>query len=65
MDKQLTREEIGRMLEQLAYKRLSIENYQHYPSYEFKLSQLKQVNDDMEKLRAMRNSLPKKQADRR
>ncbi len=60
MGKQLTAAEIERMLESLNYKRMSIENYQHYPDYQFKLSQLEQVNRDMKKLRTMKRELSKK-----
>lgn len=59
MDVQLNRGLIERVLEALEYKRTRIQNYQGYPSYEFKLKQLEQVNEDLAKFRAIRDTLPK------
>jgi hypothetical protein len=66
MSEQLTRQEVERAIESLEYKRRSIEDYPvsptGYPSYEFKLSQLEQVNNDLKKFRALRSELRKKEA---
>ena len=63
MSTQFSRQEIERIINSLEYKRRAIEDYPigplGYPSYEFKLSQQKQVNDDLEKCRALRSKLSK------
>lgn len=49
--------ELDFILKSLSYTRKSFEEYQNYPSYEFKQGQLKTVNDVMEKVRAVKKEL--------
>jgi hypothetical protein len=50
----LTLNEIDVILESLKYTVLAFENYQGYPSFEFKQTRIKEVNDVALKLRDMR-----------
>jgi hypothetical protein len=63
MSKRFSRQEVERVIESLNYKRRSIDDKpvgpKGYPSYEFKLGQLEQVNDDLKKFRALRSELLK------
>lgn len=54
---ELTIEDLDFILESLKYTRKSFEEYQEYPSYEFKQDRLKTVNDVMEKVRAVKKEL--------
>lgn len=46
----LNKEDLHLILESLNYTKLKFENYDSYPSYEFKQEQLKQVNDLIKKV---------------
>jgi len=48
---ELTREEIEMLLTSLEYTKRNFENYTQYPSYEFKLARIKEVDDLRAKLR--------------
>lgn len=55
----LALEELELLLESLQYTRRSFENYNGYPSYEFKLARIKEVSDLMTKLRAEKREAKK------
>lgn len=55
---QLTREDLDLIVEALGYKKQAVVDYNGYPSYEFKQSQLARVESVIAKVRAMRNAGP-------
>ena len=63
MSERVSRQEVERVIESLVYKKRSIQDYpvspKGYPSYEFKLAQLEQVDKDLDKFRALRSKLIK------
>jgi 5-bromo-4-chloroindolyl phosphate hydrolysis protein len=59
MTVELTREELEFIEESLKYTRKNFEEYQKYPSYEFKQQRLKQVNDVLAKIRDAKRSATK------
>lgn len=57
IEMEITDEEWGLILESLKYTKRSFENYIDYPSYEFKLKQIKEVDDLISKIRQMRKGV--------
>ena len=57
MEHTLTKEELDTIIESLGYKKDRIQNYQEHPSYEFKQSELKKVEDLTDKIRAIKKSM--------
>lgn len=55
---ELTREDLDFILESLKYTKRSFEEYQDYPSYDFKRERLATVEDVTAKVRAIRDGLP-------
>ena len=55
MDDQLTNIDFDVILESLKYSKLHIENYEKYPSYEFKQEQLKRITDTEQRVKALRD----------
>lgn len=53
----LNSHDVQMILESLAYTRKAFEEYQDYPSYEFKQERIKEVDGVIEKVRAMRNDV--------
>jgi len=51
---ELTKEDLEFLKESLLSTRKSFNDYQDYPSYEFKQQQLKRVDDVLEKIREMK-----------
>lgn len=51
---ELTKEDLEFIEESLLFTRKSFNDYQDYPSYEFKQQQLKRVDDVLEKIREMK-----------
>ncbi|HEX3559012.1 MAG TPA: hypothetical protein VHU19_07400 [Pyrinomonadaceae bacterium] len=51
---ELTKEDLEFIEESLLYTRKSFEEYQSYPSYEYKQQRLKRVNDVLAKIREMK-----------
>jgi ppGpp synthetase/RelA/SpoT-type nucleotidyltranferase len=51
---ELTKEDLDFIEESLLYTRKNFEEYQNYPSYEFKQQRLKRVNDILDKVRQMK-----------
>jgi len=51
---ELTKEDLEFIKESLISIRKSFNDYQDYPSYEFKQQQLKRVDDVLEKIREMK-----------
>lgn len=49
----LDKKDIKFILESLEYTRLKFENYEQYPSYEFKQGRIKDVNDVIVKVREL------------
>jgi hypothetical protein len=58
MMRQLTKEGLGLSLEALGYKKQAVVDYNGYPSYEFKQSQLARVESVIAKVRVMQNTGP-------
>lgn len=46
----LTLEEIAMVLESLKYTKLRFEEYDKYPTYEYKIQRIKEVNDLINKI---------------
>ena len=57
MDEQLNDTDFVVIVEALGYSKMHIENYQHFPSYEFKLSQLERVESALLKIKALSKPL--------
>lgn len=55
MKTSLTEKDFNVILESLKYTRLTFENYQKYPSHEFRLKQIDEVNSVIEKVKQIRN----------
>lgn len=53
METKLTKSDLSMILESLKYTRKSFENYQDYPSYEFKLQRLEDVNSVITKIQEL------------
>lgn len=53
----LTLEDCDFILESLKYTRLNFEEYQKYPSYEYKQKRIGDVNDVIAKVRELKASL--------
>lgn len=53
METKLTKSDLAMILESLVYTRKSFENYQDYPSYEFKLQRLEDVNGVIAKIQEL------------
>lgn len=53
---QLTNEDLDFILESLKYTKKNFEDYQDYPSYEYKQSRLKTVNDLADKIKALKKN---------
>lgn len=47
---QITLKDLGFIKESLEYTKLKFEEYQEYPSYEFKQGRIKEVNDVLNKV---------------
>lgn len=56
MEQTLTKEELDILIESLGYKKREIQDHQRHPSYEFKQSELKKVEDLTDKIRAIKKS---------
>ena len=54
MIEELSKEDLALIEESLKYTRKNFEEYQRYPSYEFKQQQLKRVNDTLAKIREIK-----------
>lgn len=57
MDTALTIEDLKIILESLKYTRLTFENYQTYPSYDYKLKRIEEVNAVIEKINQIKKDL--------
>lgn len=57
MDEQLNAADLDLILESLKYYKMNIENYDRYPSYEFKQKQLQRVEIAESKLRILQRKL--------
>ena len=57
MESQLDSNDYDVIIESLKYYRMNIENYDKYPSYEFKQQQLARVDSVASKIRALRASV--------
>lgn len=57
MDNQLTSSDFDVILESLKYSKMHIENYDKYPSYEYKQKQLERVNTAANKVKALQQGL--------
>jgi hypothetical protein len=55
----LTVSDCDLIIEALGYKKMKIENYQGYPSYEFKQKQLADTNAVLDKIRKIKTGLHK------
>lgn len=53
----LSIDDIDVILESLKYSKLRIEEYQTYPSYEYKQQRLTMISDVVEKLRNLKKAL--------
>ncbi len=53
MSVQLNRRDISVILESLKFTKQHRENYQHYPSYEFKRTQVSEVEEVIAKVRVL------------
>jgi membrane-bound lytic murein transglycosylase MltF len=51
MPTQLTQQDLEFILESLKYTKLKFEDYQQYPSYEYKQERIKEVQDVMSKVK--------------
>jgi membrane-bound lytic murein transglycosylase MltF len=51
MPTQLTQQDLEFILESLKYTKLKFEDYQQYPSYEYKQGRVKEVQDVMSKVK--------------
>ena len=60
---ELTVEEIGLIKESLRYTQQSFENYQLYPSYEYKLQRINEVRELQAKLTKIGRQLRKERRD--
>lgn len=56
----LSKSDINVILESLKYSKMHIENYQSYPSYEYKQQQLARIEEVIQKLRDLKKSSAKK-----
>lgn len=54
MIEELSKEDLELIEDSLKYTRKNFEEYQRYPSYEFKQQQLKRVNDTLAKIREIK-----------
>jgi hypothetical protein len=52
---ELTKDEINFIIESLQFTKKNIENYTHYPSYEFKLQRIEEANNLISKMKGIRN----------
>ena len=59
MKHELTISDLNFILESLEYTRKSFEEYKLYPSYEFKQKRIGEVNDVMDKVRTLKQTLKK------
>ena len=59
MKKELTISDLDLILESLEHTRKKFEEYELYPSSEFKQKRIGDVNDVMEKVRTLRQTLKK------
>ena len=57
MNTLLTVEEIDIILESLRHTRKSVEEYDKYPTYEYKQQRIKAVNDVTEKIQVLKKEL--------
>ncbi len=57
MKTELTKNELTMILESLNYSIKSIEEYDKYPSYEFKQQRIKEVNNLIFKIKQMMNEI--------
>ena len=57
MKDEITVEDLDFILTSLKYSRLKFEDYQHYPSYEFKQSRLDQVGGIIRKVSQLKKEL--------
>lgn len=57
MIEQLTSNDCRFIIESLDYTIRKFQDYQHYPSYEFKLKQVKEAEDIRQKMRGLRDAL--------
>lgn len=59
MEHELTISDLNFILESLEYTRKNFEEYELYPSYEYKQKRIGNVNDVMEKVRTLKQTLRK------
>ena len=60
MDEQLNEVDFNLILQSLKHYKMNIENYDKYPSYEFKQQQLERVETAVRKVKALRQQLAQK-----
>lgn len=53
---QLTNEDLDFILESLKYTKRNFEDYEKYPSYEYKQSRIKSVNDLADKIKTIKKN---------
>ena len=53
---QLTNEDLDFILESLKYTKRNFEDYEKYPSYEYKQSRIKTVNDLADKIKTIKKN---------
>jgi len=53
---ELSNEDLDFMLESLKYTKKAFEDYQDYPSYEYKQSRIKTVNDLVDKIKTIKKN---------
>ena len=56
MEEELNIRDLEFILESLKYTKLKFENYEQYPSYEFKLSRIEDVNKVISKVQKLKAS---------
>ena len=56
MENKLTNEDLDFILESLKYTKMKFEDYQGYPSEEFRHSRIKAVNDVADKIRVIKKN---------
>jgi hypothetical protein len=61
MEKQLTDIDFDVILDSLRHYKMNIENYDRYPSYNFKLQQLERVDTATRNVKALRRELAQTQ----
>lgn len=54
----LTKQDLELILESLKYTKLKFEDYEKYPSYEYKQERINEVNEVVGKIEALKRELP-------